>query len=50
MTSDDVDRFRNLAKDCRDHAAKAGNRLDKEAWLRMANDWDKLAKTIEGKR
>jgi hypothetical protein len=42
MTADS-DRFRRQAAECREQAAKAVSPLDKEAWLRVAEEWLKLA-------
>jgi hypothetical protein len=36
--SDDAVRFRKQAEQCREQAAKALSPLDKEAWLRVAED------------
>jgi hypothetical protein len=48
--SDDADRFRKQAEDCREQAAKAMSPLDKEAWLRVAEEWLKLALSVESRR
>jgi hypothetical protein len=40
-------RFRKLADDCRQQAEKAISPLDKEAWLRTAEEWIKLAQSAE---
>ena len=53
MTNDDADRFRKQADEARQQAEKAINPLDKEAWLRVAGEWIKLAQAAEdrlGKR
>jgi hypothetical protein len=44
--------IRNLleADECRKLAAAARNPVDKEAWLRLAADWIKLAEGIEDDR
>jgi hypothetical protein len=47
---DDADRFRTQANEPREQAAKSVSALDKEAWLRIAEEWLKLAVTIEGRR
>ena len=50
---DDADRFRKQADEARQQAEKAINPLDKEAWLRVAGEWIKLAQAAEdrlGKR
>jgi hypothetical protein len=43
----DAERFRKKAEECRDLAEKAMSPLDKEAWLRLAEDWLKLAREAE---
>jgi hypothetical protein len=40
-------RFRKQAEDAREHAAKAINPLDKEAWLRIAEEWLSLASSAD---
>jgi hypothetical protein len=45
--ADDADRFCKLAEECRDQAAKAIGPLDKEARLRLAGEWIKLAQSAE---
>jgi hypothetical protein len=44
-----ADRFRRIAEECRVQAAKATSPLDREAWLRLAEDWIKFAATIEAR-
>ena len=43
MTESDVDMFRKEANECRMLAAAAINPIDKETWLRLAAEWQKLA-------
>jgi hypothetical protein len=43
MANDDAKRFREQAEECRQQAEKAKSPLDKEAWLRVAGEWIKLA-------
>jgi hypothetical protein len=50
MPDDDADRFRKQAEEAREQAAKAISPLDKEAWLRVAEEWLKLALSVEGRR
>jgi hypothetical protein len=50
MHRDDAARFRKQAEESREQAAKAVSPLDKEAWLRLAEEWLKLAMTVEGRR
>jgi hypothetical protein len=47
MPETDADRFRKEANECREFAASAVNPLDKETWLRLAVDWQKLADQAE---
>jgi hypothetical protein len=42
--SDNAVRFYKLAEVCRDRAAQARNSNDEEAWLKLADDWLKLAR------
>jgi hypothetical protein len=42
-----ADEYRKNADDCREQAAKALHPLDKERWLKLAEDWLKLAKNVE---
>jgi hypothetical protein len=37
------DEFRKLAEDCRQLAASERKQVDKAFWLRLAEDWLKLA-------
>jgi hypothetical protein len=48
--SDDVERFHKLAEVCRDRAAQARYSIDEEAWLKLADDWLKLAQANEKSR
>jgi hypothetical protein len=50
MTKTDAERFRKEAEECRELAAKAISQLDREAWLRLAADWIKLAQSAEERR
>jgi hypothetical protein len=50
MSETDVARFRKQAEECRQQAEKAISPLDKEAWLRVAGEWIKLAQDAESKR
>jgi hypothetical protein len=45
---DDAPRFHQQAADAQAHAEKAINPLDKEAWLKVAGDWIRLAQNAEG--
>jgi hypothetical protein len=48
--SDDSARFRKQAEECRAQAAKAVNPIDKEAWLRLAGEWLKMASSVDARR
>jgi hypothetical protein len=50
MSKDEVARFRQQAEECREQAAKAFSPLDKEAWLKVAEEWIKLAMAVEERR
>jgi hypothetical protein len=50
MTENDVQRFRSEAKECRRLAEQATSPIDKQAWLRLAEDWIKLAEETEKRR
>jgi hypothetical protein len=47
--SNEADRFRKQADEAREQAAKSVSPLDKGAWLRVAEEWLKLAVSIEGR-
>ena len=49
MAESDADRFRKEANECRMLAAAAISPIDKESWLRLAAEWQKLAEEA-GKR
>jgi hypothetical protein len=42
MPGDNADRYREKAKEATEQAAKVLSPLDKEAWLRIAQEWLKL--------
>ena len=50
MSDDYAARFRKTAEECRAQAAKAVNPIDKEAWLRLAEEWLKMASSIDSGR
>jgi hypothetical protein len=43
MSEEEADRYRVEAEECRRIAERAIKQPDKEAWLRLAADWMKLA-------
>jgi hypothetical protein len=47
MTRINSQRFREEAHQCWELANKARDPLDKEAWLRLASDWKRLAENVE---
>ena len=47
MAQTDAERFRLEAKECRRLAENARTEVDKEAWLRLADDWIKLAESAQ---
>ena len=50
MSGDEADRFRKQDEECREQAAKSVSTLDKEAWLRVAEEWLRLAQSTENQR
>lgn len=44
---EDADRYRKEAAEARTRAEKAASPLDKEAWLRVAGEWLKLAEEVD---
>jgi hypothetical protein len=44
------ERYRELAKFCRDLAYNASNAHDEAAWLRLAKEWIALAERAEARR
>jgi hypothetical protein len=50
MTETDAERFRSEAKECRQLAERATSAIDKEAWLRLAENWIKLVEEAEKRR
>jgi hypothetical protein len=44
MPDIETDKFRREAKECRRNAEQARGPIDREAWLRLAEDWMKLAR------
>lgn len=43
----DADDFRKQAEDARNHAARSLKQVDKAFWLRLAEDWIKLAQEAD---
>jgi hypothetical protein len=49
MPDDAATRFRKQAEECRQQAEKALSPLDREAWLRVADEWLKLALSADAR-
>jgi len=49
MSAADAARYRKQAEEARQYAESAINPFDKEAWLRIAEEWLKLALSAESK-
>ncbi len=47
MTAIDAVHFRKEAEECRRQAGSASNDVDREWWIRLAEDWEKLAEASE---
>jgi hypothetical protein len=45
--TEEADRYRRPAQECRDEAAKAISPIDKDSWLRLADEFTKLARADE---
>ena len=43
MSEQNVERYRTTADECQTHARQARHAIDKEAWLKLAADWNTLA-------
>ena len=43
LDEDDADRFHRQARVCRDQSEKARDLIDAASWLRLADDFEKLA-------
>jgi hypothetical protein len=50
MTRDAVTKFSRLAEECRQKAAEATRQVDRQAWLKLAKDWDKLTRGADLRR
>jgi hypothetical protein len=50
MTETDADIFRAEAEECRKLAERSVSQIDKEAWLRLAADWIRLAEGAQQRR
>jgi len=45
----DKERYRAESEECRRFAEQATSPLDKEAWLRLAAEWLKLAESVSSR-
>jgi hypothetical protein len=50
MTETDAERYRRQAEECRKLAERSANQFDKNSWLRLADEWIKLAEADEERR
>ena len=50
MAESETDRCRKKTEECRRLAEKTVSALDRETGLRVADEWLKLAQTIDGKK
>lgn len=49
MSDEATAKYREQAEYCRRQCAKASNPRDKEAWLKVAGDWLKMAEDVEAR-
>jgi hypothetical protein len=49
MSESDAVRYRKQAEEARQFAEKAISTLDKEAWLKVAGEWIKLAESASAR-
>jgi hypothetical protein len=47
VSHDRAEEYRKQAEECRVQAALSLNEADKAAWLRMADEWLKLAASVD---
>jgi hypothetical protein len=47
MTAEDAERYRRKAEECRANARTATDDVDRAAWLRLAEDWMELARSVD---
>lgn len=50
MSEADADRFKSNADECRRLATEAVSEDDRRAWLRLADEWDKLSENALHRR
>jgi hypothetical protein len=44
MTTNPTEKYGRLAEECRQKAEEAARSVDQQAWLKLAEDWDELAR------
>jgi hypothetical protein len=49
MKESEAEQFRKQAQECRLLAEKAISPLDKQEWLRLADEWTRLAREAEAR-
>jgi hypothetical protein len=42
-----AEKYRRSGLECREEAARAKSRADRQRWLKLAAQWEKMAKAIE---
>jgi len=47
MPDSEIARFRARAEECRSQTERSVRQTDKDAWLKMAGEWDQLAQDAE---
>jgi len=47
MAHDRANQYRQKADECREHAVSTRNEQEKAAWLRLAEDWQRLAQSVD---
>ena len=47
MMSDSAERYRQNADDCRQRSLQARTAADKANWLKIAEEWQKLAEDVD---
>ena len=50
MTDTNAERYRKQAEECRKLAEMSAKQVDEKSWLRLADDWIKLAEADEETR
>jgi hypothetical protein len=50
MTKKPTEKYGHLAEECRQKAEQASRPVDRQAWLKLAEDWDRLARGADLRR